>query len=187
MKWISVTQRLPEINEQVLVYYDGLIYRSCRYDYNKDNRDRARTRKDKWPEKIIWAANCYYCDYPEIPTHWMPLPPAPGKESSYSAEATSEINFIPFKTHQLACQLSHSKYISEMYEYYNNEFDNLYGSLLIDNGKGENRFEFWIPSDIWFSERTIPLTRSWGIKKESCESPCQLCKARHKSNHEVKK
>jgi len=33
----------------------------------------------------------------------------------------------------------------------------------------------------WMDLKEIPLPN-----KESCEAPCQLCKARHKTNHEVK-
>ncbi len=60
MKWISVKDRLPIIGISVIVS-DGksdLFAISSLYDANKFNRDKARTRKDKYPEKIKWNTSC---------------------------------------------------------------------------------------------------------------------------------
>lgn len=61
--WVSVTERLPSAHELVLVYNPGYLM-TTGFLY-EDGRWRVRS-----------------VDYPNTPTHWMPLPPAP-KEESY--------------------------------------------------------------------------------------------------------
>lgn len=62
-RWIPVVERLPETDESVLMLTDGLRLIG---DYNKFDR---KWRIDPWEELV---------DFP--PTHWQPLPPAPGSE-----------------------------------------------------------------------------------------------------------
>lgn len=72
MKWISVKERLPEIGTSVLVT-DGKsdwFSISWRYDYNKFNRDKARIRKDKYPEKIVWNTGCCCAEFNESSIHY---------------------------------------------------------------------------------------------------------------------
>lgn len=55
-EWISVNERLPEIDIRVIAYVDG--------DY-----DFLRFNGDYWTRKV-WPVGY-------SPTHWMPLPEAP--------------------------------------------------------------------------------------------------------------
>lgn len=77
-RWISVNDKLPELDERVLIYQEGFIIISYLKDENKDLRDSARTRKDKYPPKIKWAYICYDPD-DYNPSHWMPLPEKPNE------------------------------------------------------------------------------------------------------------
>ena len=77
MKWISVKDQLPEIDAWVLVYCDDMsnTYHVTKlYDENKYYRDKARTRKDKYPPSLVWSSDESYIE--EV-THWMPLPQKP--------------------------------------------------------------------------------------------------------------
>ena len=53
--WIPCSERMPDIDVEVLVYFDGYIYIDSLY-YDKN-------LKEYW-----WQGNC------RLPTHWMPLP-----------------------------------------------------------------------------------------------------------------
>ena len=62
-EWISVKDRLPETEREILIYTD------CEYIY------MARMYEDgeAWPV----SNGCGCCGYKESFTHWMPLPEAP--------------------------------------------------------------------------------------------------------------
>lgn len=60
-RWIPVTKRLPSAHELVLVYKPGYLM-TVGFLY-EDGR---------WRVKSV--------DYPETPTHWMPLPEPPKEE-----------------------------------------------------------------------------------------------------------
>ena len=56
--WIQCSGRMPDIDVEVLVYFDGYIYIDSLY-YDKN-------LKEYW-----WQGNC------RLPTHWIPLPEMP--------------------------------------------------------------------------------------------------------------
>ena len=56
--WIPCSERMPDIDVEVLVYFDGYIYIDSLY-YDKN-------LKEYW-----WQGN------DRLPTHWMPLPDMP--------------------------------------------------------------------------------------------------------------
>ena len=62
-KWIPVTERLPEANDEVLVY----LFKSQPYIAWVDEEGR-------------WETNNFYVDHDYLPTHWMPLPESPESE-----------------------------------------------------------------------------------------------------------
>ena len=68
MKWIPVTERLPSLNDDVLMYF-------------KDDDNMAVGYLDDVDEDItMWSAYSdggYYTDCDYVPTHWMPLPEPP--------------------------------------------------------------------------------------------------------------
>ena len=53
--WVKCSERMPDIDVEVLVYFDGYIYIDSLY-YDKN-------LKEYW-----WQGN------DRLPTHWMPLP-----------------------------------------------------------------------------------------------------------------
>ena len=64
LKWIPVTERLPEDNQDVLGYMQNSI---------ESRIFPASYYKGRW-EDCIWNVQCLSV------THWMPLPPAPKGE-----------------------------------------------------------------------------------------------------------
>ena len=67
-KWIPVTERLPSIHEDVLMYFKD------------DDNMVAGYLDDVDEDSSMWSAYsdggyCTDCDY--VPTHWMSLPEAP--------------------------------------------------------------------------------------------------------------
>ena len=56
--WVKCSERMPDIDVEVLVYFDGYIYIDSLY-YDKN-------LKEYW-----WQGN------DRLPTHWMPLPYMP--------------------------------------------------------------------------------------------------------------
>jgi hypothetical protein len=60
-RWIPVTERLPSAHELVLIYNPGYLM-TTGFIY-EDGRWRVRS-----------------VDYPDTPTHWMPLPEPPKEE-----------------------------------------------------------------------------------------------------------
>ena len=68
VKWIPVTERLPEDLTRVIVFCeDGVSYGLCEHLIAGDE------------EVVEWHD---FLHYPITPTHWMPLPEPP-KEESY--------------------------------------------------------------------------------------------------------
>jgi len=67
MKWISVEDRLPEIQQDVLAVH--MI------------RDNPSAIMSVWWAAGRWYENCYHGDHAAMPddavTHWMPLPEPP--------------------------------------------------------------------------------------------------------------
>lgn len=61
--WISVDERLPEKNQQVLIF-SGEIYMSTWMEY-------------EFSDELHWDGQLSY-----LVTHWMPLPKPPGKDAS---------------------------------------------------------------------------------------------------------
>ena len=76
--WISVKERMPELDTYCLVYSpDRGEYMACLKDANKYNRESARKHKDKWPVNLQWAiigSCCYGSLFLADVTHWMPWP-----------------------------------------------------------------------------------------------------------------
>lgn len=65
-----------------------------------------------------------------------------------------EFNFIPFETHQCAGSCEKIEHISGLYKYFlDDDWKELKNTVLFDYGGGENRFELWIPTEIWFSKK----------------------------------
>ncbi len=74
MKWISVEDRLPKVDEEVLVYVHGISYNSCAYQMISMSSLTKIYRRDMDPEELQWICKMS-CD--ETVTHWMPLPKPP--------------------------------------------------------------------------------------------------------------
>lgn len=73
MKWISVKDRLPKKNEEVL-FFDKKIFSGYWYDDYEGFKNLGL--------KIVWQCNCecFGMDHGRetyYPTHWMPLPKYP--------------------------------------------------------------------------------------------------------------
>lgn len=66
-EWISVTERLPEVDKYVLVCFgSGYIAVACLFDIDEDLTLWRAMTDDGWT-----------CDCDAEPTHWMPLPEPP--------------------------------------------------------------------------------------------------------------
>ncbi len=67
MSWISIKDKLPELNQRIIIYEDGFI-EICKYKFEPvwGNKKRASfiDEQDEQPSE------CF-------PTHWMPLPELP--------------------------------------------------------------------------------------------------------------
>ena len=67
-KWIPVTERLPEIDADVLMYFAD------------DDNMTAGFLVDVEEDTSMWSAYSdggYYTDCDYVPTHWMPMPEPP--------------------------------------------------------------------------------------------------------------
>lgn len=63
-----------------------------------------------------------------------------------------EFNFIPGETHQCAGSCEKIENISGLYaSLLDDDLKELKNTVLFDYGGGEDRFELWIPTEIWFS------------------------------------
>jgi len=67
MEWISVDDRLPTFNQDVLVYNE-----------KHDEFDIASVSNGFEENQVIWIEPREYCMIRV--THWMPLPEKPGEE-----------------------------------------------------------------------------------------------------------
>lgn len=70
-QWIPVTERLPSIHEDVLMYFKD------------DDNMVAGYLDDVDEDSSMWSAYSdggYYTDCDYVPTHWMPLPEPPSGE-----------------------------------------------------------------------------------------------------------
>lgn len=80
MEWISVKDKLPELEERVLVTNGNYVEIKYLYDSNAFERNRARARKDKYAINIIWynycSCGCGDLDTLKV-THWTSLPNPP--------------------------------------------------------------------------------------------------------------
>ncbi len=80
MNWISVKDRLPELDQEVLTYSEGgAIYVCYRYDYSKEYKWSKKQIESYGSNKYSWRqlGGCCMEDLGEDPTHWMPLPESP--------------------------------------------------------------------------------------------------------------
>lgn len=77
-EWISIEDRLPELDEDVLIYAigkskdflgDSVIAISCQYEFKCFPWSKSGT--------IIWCSPFEYFDTNYEVTHWMPLPNPP--------------------------------------------------------------------------------------------------------------
>ena len=76
MKWISVKDRMPEYNTEVLLYYSTDIVQGFldKNDYWYGSRDVRDCMNDGWVEDSKFCRRGGPFDYV---THWMPLPEPP--------------------------------------------------------------------------------------------------------------
>lgn len=74
-RWISVEDRLPEIESIVLTYGDDGVVRETKYTtYQNGSIGYSEGRKEKWFEYIT---HNNYCWQHTGVTHWQPLPASP--------------------------------------------------------------------------------------------------------------
>lgn len=79
MQWIKTKEKIPENCRSVLVSdKHGWVSIAHIEDVNQDKRDKARTRKDKYPIKMEWKGiiTQNYCSEDYFP-YWMELPTSP--------------------------------------------------------------------------------------------------------------
>lgn len=69
MEWISVKDKLPQVEDKVLFYSDGY---GIRFGYRQATfaNNPKKPRPIKW---VVYSSNHYRTDV----THWMPLPEPP--------------------------------------------------------------------------------------------------------------
>lgn len=95
VKWISVKDRLPEIDVEVLVTEGGYCKVSRIVDVNEYSREKARTRKDKYPIKIEWVQDSY-CDIDWDISHWMKLPELPKEDQHFEGCGIRTQDYIKY-------------------------------------------------------------------------------------------
>lgn len=80
MNWISVAERMPEVNDTCLIYgpEEGM-YMAYLTDKNEHGRNTARKHKDRWPIELEWEVVGRSVFMWNI-THWMPLPLTPSRD-----------------------------------------------------------------------------------------------------------
>ena len=74
-QWIPVTERLPEKQADVLIYFGGKYKNMATGFWHGEEKMNA----------VYWCAytdDGFYTDCDYKPTHWMPLPKAPGKDGA---------------------------------------------------------------------------------------------------------
>lgn len=107
MKWISVKDRLPSFNEEVIVYsldeYRCDIPQLCIGSFSERvKKTRIRNQETgRWKiieeNKIIFAPYSTCCCYPgyvelECITHWMPLPEEPEADARVIYDPSSSVS-----------------------------------------------------------------------------------------------
>lgn len=81
MKWIPVSERLPDFDTLVLGYAKKVGYFVCVLS-ERDETDNGRPCWNAFNNVSgVGHVEPYTLEYEdEWPTHWQPIPPAPGKE-----------------------------------------------------------------------------------------------------------
>jgi len=80
MNWIKVTEQLPDLDRDVLVFERGAMVLAYLNDYSE------------WCPHYLDD-----CSIGENPSHWMPLPELPPDEEWMTLCAVCKNHFIPFE------------------------------------------------------------------------------------------
>lgn len=88
-RWISIDDRLPELDEMVWLFENGNIYIGCRCDFDNEGWLWCKTYDAAEFRRVLKKGRCSYgtgwdmapeSDYDYKPSHWMPLPEPPQPE-----------------------------------------------------------------------------------------------------------
>lgn len=78
-KWISVTERLPEGLDKVLVLFENGTIMDAQYEDCIDDESRFGTYRGYYDPDTLGFVDGEWIPYEGV-THWMPLPEAPKEE-----------------------------------------------------------------------------------------------------------